>query len=228
MIGKCIASQANATFFSISASSLTSKWVGESEKLVRALFTIARIKQPSVVFIDEIDSILTQRTDGEVEGSRRMKTEFLVQFDGAGTSSSDRILIIGATNRPQELDEAARRRLQKRLYIPLPDFAARRTIVISLLKQAVHNLKSEDLDVVGQMTEGYSGSDMTGLCKEASMMPLRDVINLETVELSDIRPITLDDFREAMSQVRASVSEKDLEGYLEWNDKFGTLNPSKK
>ena len=157
-----------------------------------------------------------------------MKTEFLVQFDGAGTSSSDRILIIGATNRPQELDEAARRRLQKRLYIPLPDFAARRTIVISLLKQAVHNLKSEDLDVVGQMTEGYSGSDMTGLCKEASMMPLRDVINLETVELSDIRPITLDDFREAMSQVRASVSEKDLEGYLEWNDKFGTLNPSKK
>lgn len=80
MIGKCIASQAKATFFSISASSLTSKWVGEGEKLVRALFACARALQPSVVFIDEIDSLLTQRTDGEFEASRRIKTEFLVQF----------------------------------------------------------------------------------------------------------------------------------------------------
>lgn len=224
MIGKCIASQAQATFFSISASSLTSKWVGESEKLVRALFTIARIKQPAVVFIDEIDSILTQRTDGEVEGSRRMKTEFLVQFDGAATSSTDRILIIGATNRPQELDEAARRRLVKRLYIPLPDYAARLTIVKTLLKQAANNLSENDFETVANMTDGYSGSDMTGLCKEASMMPLRDVKNLETVSLKDIRAINVNDFRVAMSQVRASVSEKDLAGYLEWNQKFGTLS----
>lgn len=80
LIGKCIASQAAATFFSISASSLTSKWVGEGEKMVRALFAVARCSQPAVIFIDEIDSLLTQRTDGEVEASRRIKTEFLVQF----------------------------------------------------------------------------------------------------------------------------------------------------
>lgn len=80
MIGKCIASQAKATFFSISASSLTSKWVGEGEKMVRALFAVARCSQPAVIFIDEIDSLLTQRTDGEIEASRRIKTEFLVQF----------------------------------------------------------------------------------------------------------------------------------------------------
>lgn len=80
LIGKCIASQAKATFFSISASSLTSKWVGEGEKMVRALFAVARCSQPSVIFIDEIDSLLTQRTDGEFEASRRIKTEFLVQF----------------------------------------------------------------------------------------------------------------------------------------------------
>lgn len=80
MIGKCIASQAKATFFSISASSLTSKWVGEGEKMVRALFTVARCNQPAVIFIDEIDSLLTQRTENEVEASRRIKTEFLVQF----------------------------------------------------------------------------------------------------------------------------------------------------
>ena len=156
-----------------------------------------------------------------------MKTEFLVQFDGAGTNSEDRLLIIGATNRPQELDEAARRRLQRRLYIPLPDTAARLTILNNLLCQASHSLSQADLERVAHLTNGYSGSDMTGLCKEASMMPLRDVVNLETVRLEDIRPITLKDFEEAMTQVRASVSEKDLEGYLEWNEQFGTLNPKK-
>ncbi|KAK9762222.1 Fidgetin-like protein 1, variant 2 [Basidiobolus ranarum] len=110
LIGKCIASQSGATFFSISSSSLTSKWVGEGEKMVRALFTVARCHQPAVIFIDEIDSLLTQRTDGEVEASRRIKTEFLIQFDGCGTTTDeDRILIVGATNRPQEIDEAARR-----------------------------------------------------------------------------------------------------------------------
>ncbi|OQS55137.1 Fignl1 [Ecytonucleospora hepatopenaei] len=83
MIGKCMAAQVNATFFSISASSLTSKWVGEGEKLVRALFTVAREKSPSIIFVDEIDSLLSQRQDNENEGSRRIKTEFLVQFDGA-------------------------------------------------------------------------------------------------------------------------------------------------
>lgn len=118
LIGKCIASQSGATFFSISASSLTSKWVGEGEKMVRALFAVARCQQPAVIFIDEIDSLLSQRGDSEHESSRRIKTEFLVQLDGAATSSEDRILVVGATNRPQEIDEAARRRLVKRLYIP--------------------------------------------------------------------------------------------------------------
>lgn len=80
MLGRCIASQAGATFFSISASSLTSKWVGEGEKMVRALFAVARWKEPSVVFVDEIDSLLTQRSESENEASRRIKTEFLVQF----------------------------------------------------------------------------------------------------------------------------------------------------
>ena len=110
LIGKCIASQSGSTFFSISASSLTSKWIGEGEKMVRALFAVARVHQPSVVFIDEIDSLLSQRSESEHEASRRIKTEFLVQLDGATTEGEERILVVGATNRPQELDEAARRR----------------------------------------------------------------------------------------------------------------------
>jgi SpoVK/Ycf46/Vps4 family AAA+-type ATPase len=115
LIGKCIASKCQATFFSISASSLTSKWVGESEKLVKALFAVAKAYEPSVIFLDEVDSILCQRTDGEQESSRRLKTEFLLQFDGCQTSATDRVLFIGATNKASELDEAARRRFRKKL-----------------------------------------------------------------------------------------------------------------
>ena len=99
LIGKCIASQCKASFFSISSSTLVSKWIGDGEKMVRALFAVARVKQPSVIFVDEIDSMLSQRMEGENDAMRRIKTEFLVQFDGCGTDSNDRILMIGATNR---------------------------------------------------------------------------------------------------------------------------------
>ncbi|EPY85514.1 fidgetin-like protein [Camelus ferus] len=145
LIGKCIASQSGATFFCISASSLTSKWVGEGEKMVRALFAVARCQQPAVIFIDEIDSLLSQRGDGEHESSRRIKTEFLVQLDGAATSAEDRVLVVGATNRPQEIDEAARRRLAKRLYIPLPEAPAREQIVTSLMSRERCQLSAEEV-----------------------------------------------------------------------------------
>ncbi|KAF5273488.1 hypothetical protein FQA39_LY07505 [Lamprigera yunnana] len=121
LIGKCVASHSKSTFFSISASSLTSKWIGDGEKMVRALFAVAVCHQPAVIFIDEVDSLLSQRSDTEHESSRRLKTEFLVRLDGATTDNDERVLVIGATNRPQELDEAARRRFVKRLYIPLPE-----------------------------------------------------------------------------------------------------------
>jgi SpoVK/Ycf46/Vps4 family AAA+-type ATPase len=227
MIGKCIASQANATFFSISASSLTSKWVGEGEKMVRALFAVARCSQPAVIFIDEIDSLLTQRTDGEFEASRRIKTEFLVQFDGAGTSSDDRILVIGATNRPQEIDEAARRRLLKRLYIPLPDAAARATIIRCLLSSLSHELTDEDIVWICEKADGYSGSDMDGLCREAALGPIRSLTDILNISSSEVRPIVRKDFEDALMQVRASVSNQDLDGYLEWNKQFGSLNVTK-
>ncbi len=224
MIGRCIASQARATFFSISASSLTSKWVGEGEKLVRALFACARAMQPAVIFIDEIDSLLTQRTDGEFEASRRIKTEFLVQFDGAATSSEDQILVIGATNRPQELDEAARRRLVKRLYIPLPDARARETIVRSLLERQGHSLTPEDIVVIGERTDGYSGSDMDNLCREAALGPIRSIRNILDICPDQVRAISMEDFGNAMLQVRASVSKADLSLYLDWNAKYGSLS----
>ncbi|XP_059215205.1 fidgetin-like protein 1 [Centropristis striata] len=223
LIGKCIACQSGATFFSISASSLTSKWVGEGEKMVRALFAIARCHQPAVIFIDEIDSLLSQRTDGEHDSSRRIKTEFLVQLDGAATAAEDRILVVGATNRPQEIDEAARRRLAKRLYIPLPEAAARRQIVANLMAQEKNQLREPELEGVVTATEGFSGADMTQLCREAALGPIRSITlsDIATITADQVRPILHSDFQEALKTVRPSVSSKDLELYEEWNKTFG-------
>lgn len=223
LIGKCIASQAGATFFSISASSLTSKWVGEGEKMVRALFAVARCQQPAVIFIDEIDSLLSQRGDGEHESSRRIKTEFLVQLDGAATSSEDRILVVGATNRPQEIDEAARRRLVKRLYIPLPEASARKQIVVNLMSKEQCCLSEEELALVVQHSDGFSGADMTQLCREASLGPIRSLqaVDIATITPDQVRPIAYSDFENAFRTVRPSVSPEDLELYENWNRTFG-------
>lgn len=224
LIGKCIACQSKSTFFSISASSLTSKWVGEGEKMVRALFAVSRVHQPAVIFIDEIDSLLSQRTDGEHEASRRIKTEFLVQLDGATTSSEDRILVVGATNRPQEIDEAARRRFVKRLYIPLPETEARSQIIYNLMAQQAHQLSPEQVLKICQSTQGYSGADMANLCREAALGPIRcmSLDDIENITADQVRPIAVCDFEKALLQVRASVSEKDLDVYLDWNKQYGS------
>jgi len=224
LIGKCIASQSKSTFFSISASTLTSKWVGEGEKMVRALFAVARVQQPSVIFIDEIDSLLSQRSDTEHESSRRMKTEFLVQLDGATTSQEDRLLVVGATNRPQELDEAARRRLVKRLYIPLPEFAARKQIIALLMAPQPHHLEEDQLNDICNRTDGYSCADMTNLCKEAAYGPIRSIPfqDIEHITPDQVRPISSEDFDCALRQVRASVSTQDLALYEDWNSRYGS------
>lgn len=224
LIGKCIASQSKSTFFSISASSLTSKWIGDGEKMVRALFAVARVYQPSVVFIDEIDSLLTQRSETEHESSRRLKTEFLVQLDGAATSEDDRILIVGATNRPQELDEAARRRLVKRLYVPLPELEARKQIINNLLRSVHHNLDEENVAKIAEKSAGYSGADMTNLCKEASMEPIRSIpfSQLEDIKMEEVRHITNHDFEQALINVRPSVSQSDLNIYIDWDRTYGS------
>ncbi|KAK0589058.1 hypothetical protein LWI29_009112 [Acer saccharum] len=229
MIGKAIAGEAKATFFYISASSLTSKWIGEGEKLVRALFGVASCRQPAVIFVDEIDSLLSQRkSEGEHESSRRLKTQFLIEMEGFD-SGSEQILLIGATNRPQELDEAARRRLTKRLYIPLPSSEARSWIIRNLLeKDGLFKLSEEDINGICKLTEGYSGSDMKNLVKDASIGPLRDAlkqgIEITKLQKEDMRPVTLKDFENSLKEVRPSVSLNELGVYDEWNNQFGSLS----
>ncbi|GMS80736.1 hypothetical protein PENTCL1PPCAC_2911, partial [Pristionchus entomophagus] len=225
MIGRCVASQCKATFFNITASSLTSKWVGEGEKLVRALFAVARLKLPSVIFIDEIDSLLSSRSESEHESSRRIKTEFLVQLDGVATSRDERLLVLGATNRPYELDEAARRRFAKRLYVGLPEREARISIVQRSLQGVDHAMGASEYNEVAELTEGYSGADMYTLCTEAAMGPVRDALthDIESVDAAAIRPIGIHDLKSAARVVRATVVEKDLKAYAEWDKTFGCL-----
>ncbi len=192
--------------------------------MVRALYAVARSMQPSVIFVDEIDSLLSQRKDDENEASRRIKTEFLVQFDGVGTSANDHILLIGATNRPHEIDEAARRRFRKKLYIPLPDDEGRRGIVDRLLSTEKHDLTTNDISKVVQLTKGYSGSDMDGLIREAALGPLRDIQNIMDIDALDVRPIALQDFTNALSQVRASVGANDLDLYTKFDKEYGSMS----
>ncbi|KAL9646381.1 hypothetical protein ABK040_014532 [Willaertia magna] len=227
LIGKAIAHESKSTFFSISASSLTSKWVGEGEKLVKTLFALARHFQPSVVFIDEIDSLLSQRTESDADnGTRRMKTEFLVQLDGAATDSEqDRILLVGATNRPEELDEAFRRRMTKKLYIPLPSKEGRKEMITRLLSKSSHNLSEEDIEEVVTLTIGYSGSDIKNLCAESALFPIRDLGELiKHVSVDDVRPITLQDMKLALKSIRPSVNQGDLERYVKWNKDNGSFD----
>ncbi|XP_023741378.1 ATPase family AAA domain-containing protein FIGL1 [Lactuca sativa] len=232
MIGKAIAGESKATFFYISASSITSKWVGEGEKLVRALFGVARCHQPAVIFVDEIDSLLSKRdSNSEHAASRPIKTQFLIEMDGFN-SGNEQILLIGATNRPQALDEAARRRLTKGFYIPLPSAEARAWIVRNLLnKDGLFKLSTEDIDTICKLTDGYSGSDMTNLVKDASMGPIREILEqgaeITNLKMEDMRSVTLQDFKDALQEVRTSVSQNELGKYEEWNNQFGSLSTSK-
>ncbi|XP_031807094.1 spastin isoform X5 [Sarcophilus harrisii] len=175
MLAKAVAAESNATFFNISAASLTSKYVGEGEKLVRALFAVARELQPSIIFIDEVDSLLCERREGEHDASRRLKTEFLIEFDGVQSAGDDRVLVMGATNRPQELDEAVLRRFIKRVYVSLPNEETRLLLLKNLLSKQGSPLTQKELAQLARMTEGYSGSDLTALAKDAALGPIREL-----------------------------------------------------
>ncbi|GAX82390.1 hypothetical protein CEUSTIGMA_g9818.t1 [Chlamydomonas eustigma] len=194
---------------------------------VKALFTIARCLQPSVIFIDEIDSILSARkAEGEHESSRRLKTEMLVQMEGCDPKSSGcRVLLIGATNRPEELDDAARRRLPKQLYIPLPCPLAREQMVLRMLRGVGHCLSAAEVSKVVAKTEGYSGSDMRNFVQEACQGPVRDALrsgrDVGGMQEQDLRPVNLKDFQMAQRAQKKSVDDGEVVRYEEYNEKHG-------
>ena len=188
---------------------------------------MAAFHQPAVVFIDEIDSLLTQRKSDDNEASRRMKTEFLVQLDGTGTSGQGRVLVIGATNRPQELDEAARRRFVKRLYIPLPDESDRSALLQVLMKTNANTLTQQDISKVASESKGYSGADLKALCADAAMGPIRQLGRkaLDTA-IQDIPPISYKHFKKALRGMHPSVSPEDIIQYEDFDKTFGSRRAS--
>ncbi|KAI2627501.1 AAA-domain-containing protein [Hypoxylon sp. NC1633] len=238
MLARAVATESKSTFFSISASSLTSKYLGESEKLVRALFALAKTMAPSIIFVDEIDSLLSQRSgSGEHEATRRIKTEFLIQWsdlqraaagrEGPSGSNKERgdpnrVLVLAATNLPWAIDEAARRRFVRRQYIPLPEAETRATQLKTLLGQQKHDLSDTDIADLVDLTDGFSGSDITALAKDAAMGPLRALGEaLLHMTMDQIRPIELADFKASLRTIRPSVSKEGLKEYEDWARKFG-------
>jgi fidgetin-like protein 1 len=232
MLARAVATESKSVFFAISASSLTSKYLGESEKLVRALFAIAKALAPSIIFVDEIDSLLGSRGgSSEHEATRRIKTEFLIQWSdlqkaaaGRETSEGDatRVLVLAATNLPWAIDEAARRRFVRRQYIPLPEPWVREKQLRTLLAAQKHDLNDQDIQVLVALTENYSGSDITALAKDAAMGPLRSLgEKLLHMAPEDIRGIGFEDFESSLVNIRPSVGRKGLEEYETWAREFG-------
>ena len=237
MLAKAVATQCRSTFFNVSASTMASKYRGDSEKLVRLLFEMARFYSPSTIFFDEIDALGSKRGEAtEHEASRRVKAELLVQMDGISSSSgvgSGRVTVLAATNRPWDLDEALRRRLEKRIYIPLPEPDGRMQLFRVCLS-GVGLADDVDFDELVRLTEGYSGADVASVCRDAAMMGLR--ARLRAARLSGLAvggleglkaevgnvPVTMPDFREAVQNVQRSVSGEDLGRFAAWMKEFGS------
>lgn len=152
-LAKAVATESNATFFSVSSSDLVSKWLGESERLVKQLFQMARENKPAIVFIDEVDSLCGSRGEGESEASRRIKTEFLVQMNGVG-NDMDGVLVLGATNIPWQLDAAIRRRFERRIYIPLPEVNARANLFALNIGNTPCTLGQAEFKQLADLTDG--------------------------------------------------------------------------
>ncbi|KAK4284224.1 hypothetical protein QN277_001083 [Acacia crassicarpa] len=229
-LAKAVATEADSTFFSISSSDLVSKWMGESEKLVSNLFQMARESAPSIIFIDEIDSLCGQRGEGnESEASRRIKTELLVQM------------------------QAIRRRFDKRIYIPLPDLKARQHMFKVHLGDTPHNLSESDFEHLARRTEGFSGSDVSVCVKDVLFEPVRKTqdamfffknpdgmwvpcgpkqegavqVTMQDLAAKGIAskilppPITRTDFDKVLARQRPTVSKADLEVHERFTKEFG-------
>ncbi|XP_074427233.1 katanin p60 ATPase-containing subunit A-like 2 isoform X1 [Larus michahellis] len=237
LLAKAVATECNTTFFNISASTIVSKWRGDSEKLVRVLFELARYHAPSTIFLDELESVMSQRgtiSGGEHEGSRRMKTELLVQMDGLARSD-DLVFVLAASNLPWELDSAMLRRLEKRILVDLPSKEARRVMIQHWLPPLSNSggveLRTElDYSLLGQETEGYSGSDIKLVCKEAAMRPVRKIFdalenhppgnsNFPVIRLDTI---TTADFLDVIAHTKPSAKNLSQK-YTAWQREFESV-----
>lgn len=222
LIAKATAGDVEATFFNISAATLVSKWLGESEKLVKKLYELAKEKQPSIIFIDEVDSLTQSRGDGENDAMRRVKTQLLSSMEGLSSGKGDRVVTIGATNVPWDIDSAFRRRFQRRIYVSLPSHDARK-IIFKLNSKGIALDEDLDFNSLADITEGYSGSDIANVCKDAVMAPIRELDQTDLIKDTSVqaRAVRHQDYLNALENVKKSVSVKELTRFERWDEEFG-------
>ncbi|KAG6542138.1 hypothetical protein Mapa_016490 [Marchantia paleacea] len=245
LLAKAVATEAGANFINITGSTITSKWFGDAEKLTKALFSLAKKLSPAVIFVDEVDSLLGARGgSSEHEATRKTRNEFMAAWDGLRSKDNERVLVLAATNRPFDLDDAVIRRLPRRILVDLPT-AENRVKILRVI------LAEEDLEPnfnfneLAQMTEGYSGSDLKNLSIAAAYRPIRELLDAEQKEqeavpvsaegegrrpllsrsssTAVIRALRLSDFREAMNQVGASIAydASSMNELRRWNEQYG-------
>ncbi|EKX32538.1 hypothetical protein GUITHDRAFT_158978 [Guillardia theta CCMP2712] len=233
LLAKAVASQAQTTFFNVGPSTIISKYHGESEKLVRVLFNMARHYAPSTIFLDEIDSIMSARgTQSEHEASRRVKGEVLSQMDGISrdlAGPGKLVMVLSTTNKPWDLDDALLRRLEKRIYVALPDQEARRDLFAINLKSVIVDA-DVNLPQLASDSEGYSGSDIFTVCREACMAPMRrltcrfspqEIMQMKSRGELDLR-VSMDDLTAALKSTSPSVPRSCLGDYEKWNREFAS------
>ena len=228
LLAKASSNTLGATFFEARVSTLLSKYFGESPKLVNALFDKARKMQPSVIFIDEIDSVAVQRKGDSSEATRRVLAELLTQIDGFSTQGNDMVLIMAATNKPWDLDEAAISRFIRKIYVPLPDEKSRKQIFAIHLEGAQIDNSSVYRELSAR-TKGFSGRDIKSVCMEAISRMVRDMNpDLESLDSKQIehdslrsRYLSLRDFDAALEKIKPSATQKDLDQYENWKKEFG-------
>lgn len=228
LLAKAAATECKATFFSASSADLLSKWLGESEKLISSLFKVARLKAPSLIFMDEIDSVATKRGEGsESGGERRVKTQLLSEIQGLKSTHEKTLLVLGATNRPWDIDNAMLSRFEKRVQVPLPDLKARAGIFEIHTEGVNSALSDEDFIELAVRTEGYSGRDIANICREVIMLPVRELDMSGLLEDSEkevkVRDITLKDFKKTLKKVKPMTNKILLKQYNDWAEEFGEI-----
>ncbi|WVY89403.1 hypothetical protein V8G54_034917 [Vigna mungo] len=230
MLAKAIAKESGAVFINVRISSLMSKWFGDAQKLgaidgpqsplkqyygrradrgtmeMAAIFSLAHKLQPAIIFIDEVDSFLGQRRQTDHEALLNMKTEFMALWDGFTTDKNAQVMVLAATNRPSELDEAILRRLPQAFEIGIPDKKERADILNVILKgeRIEENI---DFDHIAFLCEGYTGSDLFDLCKKAAYFPIRELLDEEKKgrTVSAPRPLSQVDLQKALATSRKTT-----------------------
>ena len=228
LLAAATAAEIDAAFYCIDASTIMSKWLGESEKNVHHVFETARqvaqTGQPAIIFIDELDSLIGVRSE-EVGGEVRMRNQFMMEMDGISDKRQRlRVYVIGATNKPWDLDEPFLRRFQKRIYVPLPDHEARLKIV-SHYSASFHLASGIDFHTLALMTEGYSGSDLFDVVQGVHLGVVREFFTSQRLDAkaASLRPITMHDFLDVLAIRQPSVSLDGIRHYSHWYQRYKAL-----